>query len=80
MTFYMEISPFYTPKQNFITNTSIDLNSQNLSHLKCILTLFRGLVDEGGSQMPSLGAVVVTDRITDMSEVFLLFDWGGLGP
>lgn len=30
--------------------------------------------------MPSLGAVIVTDRITDMSEVFLLFDWGGLGP
>lgn len=77
MTYYMEISPFYTPKQNFITK---HFNSQNLSLLKCILTLFCGLVDEGGSQMPSLGAVVVTDRITDMPEVFLLFDWGGLGP
>lgn len=74
MTYYMEISPFYTPKQNFITNTSTEFVTPK------ILTLFCGFVDEGGSQMPSLGAVVVTDRITDMPEVFLLFDWGGLGP
>lgn len=58
-------------------------SSLSWSQIKILLSceiLFCGLVDEGGSQMPSLGAVVVTDRITDMPEVFLLFDWGGLGP
>lgn len=45
-----------------------------------LLTLFGGFVDVGCCKMASLGTVVVPDGITDVTEVFLFFDWCGLCP
>ena len=85
--FCISFKDFYSPLLHFHFSTilgkicywrkgPLQLNAINHS----LLTLFGGFVDVGCCKMASLGTVVVPDGITDVTEVFLFFDWCGLCP